>query len=294
MRYLSVCPICQASELTTFLSCEDYTVSHETFQLERCLTCGFVLTNPQPEVDVSPKYYQSDAYISHSNKSLNLIDLIYKISRHYTLKWKYQLIQKHSSSKPHSILDYGCGTGAFLAVCKKKRLEIRGVEPSTNARSQATQKTKTEILSSLTQVNNKSDVITLWHVLEHVHDLNETVESLKACLNKNGTMFIAVPNHQSRDAEWYGKFWAGYDVPRHLWHFSRKTMQALLARHQLTLADVVPMKLDAYYVSLLSEKYKRHKTDASSLIKAIAQGWKSNKEAKKNSDYSSLIYIARK
>lgn len=294
MRYLSVCPLCQESELTTFLSCEDYTVSHETFQLERCVRCGFVLTNPQPEADLLPKYYQSDAYISHSNKSLNLIDLVYKISRNYTLKWKYHLIQKHSSYTPASILDYGCGTGAFLTECKKHKLEIRGVEPSSNARSQAAQNTKAEIHSNLTQVNNNSDVITLWHVLEHVHDLNETMEALKARLNENGTMFIAVPNHRSHDAQSYGKFWAGYDVPRHLWHFSQNTMQDLLARHQLTLVDVVPMQLDAYYVSLLSEKYRRDINGLSRMIKAMAEGWKSNKEAKKTSDYSSLIYIARK
>jgi 2-polyprenyl-3-methyl-5-hydroxy-6-metoxy-1,4-benzoquinol methylase len=290
----SVCPLCQERKLRSFLSCKDYTVSHETFHLEKCANCGFVLTNPQPEEKDLARYYQSDAYISHSNKSLSIIDQAYKVSRNFTLKWKYKLIQKHSLYKPVSILDYGCGTGAFLQECKKHQVKIVGVEPSSVARSIARQTTSTEIYEDLTQVNQKVDAITQWHVLEHVTDLHGTLEALKTRLDENGTMFIAVPNHQSSDAKQYREHWAGYDVPRHLWHFSRETMKRLLTTHHLNLVNVVPMQLDAYYVSLLSEKYKTEKTGVSGLIKAVAEGWKSNHAAKKTAEFSSLIYIARK
>jgi len=168
------------------------------------------------------------------------------------------------------------------------------VEPSASARRIAKENTGAEIFQTLTQVKQKVNVITLWHVLEHVTDLHGTIEALKTNLDENGTMFIAVPNHLSIDSLAYGEHWAGYDVPRHLWHFSRNTMARLLSQHHLNLINVVPMQLDAYYVSLLSEKYKNKKSNVPSIITAAMQGWKSNRTAKQTGEYSSLIYIVRK
>ncbi|HTF28840.1 MAG TPA: class I SAM-dependent methyltransferase [Flavitalea sp.] len=294
MSYLSACPVCQETAFSSFLSCRDHTVSHETFHLEKCAGCGFVMTNPRPDENALSRYYESDAYISHSNKSLNVVDQVYKLSRTFTLKWKYNLVQKLSVTTPLSILDFGCGTGAFLAECRKHNMKISGVEPSATARTQAKEITGSEIASDLHEIKDDCDAITLWHVLEHVSALHETIEKLKDHLKENGTMFIAVPNLQSRDAKKYNEYWAGYDVPRHLWHFSRKTMEMVLAHHSLKLSNVVPMRLDAYYVSLLSEKYKNRKGGVANVTKAIIQGWKSNKAAITTQEYSSLIYIARK
>lgn len=294
MEYLPECPVCQEQKFEPYLHSKDYTVSHETFHLQKCRRCGFVFTNPRPTDGELPKYYQSEAYISHSNKSRSLFDQVYKISRAFTLKWKYNLILKHCATRPSSILDYGCGTGAFLQKCKNHQLQISGVEPSPIARAQAIQKTSGKIVSSLHEVTGHFDAITLWHVLEHVSNLNETITSLKEHLHENGTMFIAVPNLRSKDAQTYKEYWAGFDVPRHLWHFSRNTMEMLLTRHHLTLANVVPMRLDAYYVSLLSEKYINGMHRVSGIAQAAWQGLSSNKSAKTNGEYSSLIYIVRK
>ena len=253
-----------------------------------------VMTNPRPEENILARYYQSDAYISHSNKSLSIVDQLYKISRTFTLKWKHGLIQKYSLQKPSSILDFGCGTGTFLEECKKNNMEISGVEPSNTARNQAERKTAEKIAADIKEIPKTFDVITMWHVLEHVSDLKETIQTLKGHLNENGTMFIAVPNHQSLDGKKYREFWAGYDVPRHLWHFTRETMTLLLAQHDLKLTNVVPMHLDAYYVSMLSEKYKSSNNRLVGMAKAFVQGWKSNQKAKTTGEYSSLIYLARK
>ncbi len=132
----------------------------------------------------------------------------------------------------------------------------------------------------------------MWHVLEHVHDLNETLAKLRSLLTNNGTVFIAVPNHESYDAQLYKNYWAGYDLPRHLWHFSKENIKTLLTRHNLKLQAIVPMRFDAYYVSLLSEGYKN--PAKSSLIKsasAFTRGLISNLKAGKD-NHSSLIYIA--
>jgi 2-polyprenyl-3-methyl-5-hydroxy-6-metoxy-1,4-benzoquinol methylase len=295
MQHITACPVCKESNFSYFLSCKDYTVSHETFQLVKCTGCGFVMTSPRPDEKDLGKYYQSDAYISHSNKSRNLIDKVYKVSRMFTLKWKYDLVRKHSilSDKAASVLDFGCGTGAFLQECVKHKMKATGVEPSAMARTQALRNTSATIVPDIENMKDKFDVITLWHVLEHVSNLHDTVLKLKNQLKGSGTMFIAVPNLQSLDAQKYQAYWAGYDVPRHLWHFSKKTMEMILNHHGLNLTTVVPMRLDAYYVSLLSEKYKNGKNPVSNISNAIIQGWRSNNAAKTTQEYSSLIYIAK-
>ena len=294
MQYLPACPICDAQDLKPYLLCKDHTVSHETFALEQCKQCGFVLTNPRPAEKDLTRYYQSEAYISHSNRSANAIEHIYKVSRRFTLKWKYGLLQTHSVIEPATILDFGCGTGAFLNECKKNNMKISGVEPSTIAREIAIKNTKATVWERASEIKDNYDVITLWHVLEHVPDLHETLHKLKNHLNQNGTMFIAVPNLKSPDAKKYLAYWAGYDVPRHLWHFSKDTMKRALERHRLNLVTTIPMPLDSYYVSLLSEKYKNGKNGVLNMAKAVLQGWQSNQQATKTSEYSSLIYIVRK
>lgn len=293
MKVLSECPVCHHTDFTPLFTCEDYTVSHETFQLTGCEHCGLVMTNPQPDDDQLEKYYHSDAYISHSNKSLTITDRVYKIARTFTLNWKYRLIQRHAAAPPQSVLDFGCGTGSFLRTCKLRHMKISGVEPSDTARQLAIQTTGAHIAPTLDNITDRFDVITLWHVLEHVSNFNDTIHQLRNRLAENGTIFIAVPNLNSLDARNYKQHWAAYDVPRHLWHFSMKTMERLLLQNQLRLTTIVPMKLDSFYVSLLSEKH-RDSTGAGSLVKAVLQGLHSNRAAKKTGEYSSLIYIARK
>jgi ubiquinone/menaquinone biosynthesis C-methylase UbiE len=294
MHYVPACPACHHTGYSPFLSCSDYTVSHETFELVSCTNCGFVITNPRPEEDQLPLYYQSEAYISHANKSLSVVDLMYKVARRFTLQWKYNIIQKYSIRKPSSLLDFGCGTGDFLLECQKHQMNVCGVEPAIRARNEAARKTREIIAPTLTQIRGTFDAITLWHVLEHVPDLEATLVALKHHLENGGTLFIAVPNHRSKDATSYGVHWAGFDVPRHLWHFSKDTMGKLLTKVKFNLVRIIPMPLDAYYVSLLSEKYKTGTYNVSTITKGLLQGWKSNQAAKSTQEYSSLIYIIRK
>jgi 2-polyprenyl-3-methyl-5-hydroxy-6-metoxy-1,4-benzoquinol methylase len=197
--------------------------------------------------------------------------------------------------KPSLILDYGCGTGEFITICKTNGWRIDGVEPSPNAREKSAKSTGIFIKESINQISGKYDVITLWHVLEHIPDLENTIEKLSTALEKDGTLLIAVPNHKSYDAEIYKETWAAYDVPRHIWHFDKKTMQKLLAKFSLNVKQILPMKLDSFYVSMLSEKYKSgNKLTMLGLIKAFVIGSASNFKARKNSNYSSLIYIIQK
>jgi 2-polyprenyl-3-methyl-5-hydroxy-6-metoxy-1,4-benzoquinol methylase len=253
-----------------------------------------IITSPRPDNDALGKYYISDDYISHSNRSSTLVEKVYQLARNYSLNWKVELLKKHSGRPEKKLLDYGCGTGEFLNHAKTHGYAIRGVEPSDIARHQAETLTNEKIFETIEQVNDDFDSITLWHVLEHVPNLNEVMSRLKSALKETGTMFIAVPNYQSHDAYTYQELWAGYDVPRHLWHFSKDTMKNMLTRHGLKLNEIIPMKLDSFYVSMLSEKYQRKKNSLSGFTNALLNGLKSNMKASGTQQYSSLIYVASK
>jgi len=292
LETISVCPICSGQSFKPILVTRDYTVSQKDFSLQQCENCKFLLTNPRPDQASIAEFYQSDKYISHTGGSRSLLDQIYLQARKHTLRWKFNLINKYK--KAGSLLDYGCGTGEFLHQMQSHQWTIDGVEPSENARLKAHQLTTQEIYSNLDGISKTFDVITLWHVLEHVHNLNEKIIELKSHLNQDGIIFIAVPNYESADSKNYGTYWAGYDVPRHLWHFSRSSMISLLSKHGLQVVHIEPMKLDSYYVSLLSEGYKRPKRySILKMIRAMTSGILSNTSATKSGQYSSLIYIAK-
>ena len=293
---ISICPACGASAFHPYLICKDYTVSQESFTLIQCRTCSLVVTSPRPLNDNLGKYYLSEDYISHTDKPASIIDRIYVFARSFALKWKIKLINSELQGNKN-LLDYGCGTGNFLKASHQAGWTITGVEPSTIAREAAERNTGAQVAERLEDLKEKKfSIITLWHVLEHVPDLNETLSNLKALLEETGTLFIAVPNHASDDGKRYKNSWAGYDVPRHLWHFTPDNMQKLVSKHELKLKRIVPMKLDAYYVSMLSEKYKNNqKLGPIQMIRAFFAGWRSNARAYAGTgNFSSLIYILTK
>lgn len=296
LEFVKVCPVCSKSEFADTIICQDFTYSQQKFTIQKCTGCQLLLTNPRPEMKSLSEYYNSQAYISHTGKASNIFDAVYIKTRNHTLNWKFNLISKLKSKG--ILLDYGCGTGEFLSTMNSHGWTTKGVEPSKHARDKANKLGDTRqlhVFENLSQISNdKFDVITLWHVLEHIPDPNDLLQKLKQQLNTDGLIFVAVPNHESFDAHHYQQYWAAYDVPRHLWHFSKDTMKAILFKNGLTLDSIVPMKLDAYYVSLLSEKYMNgNKYSLITPFKAILNGWRSNTKASEENKYSSLIYIAR-
>lgn len=293
MVAIDQCPICNGRTFENVYQCTDFTTTREKFSVVKCTHCKFHLTSPRPDDDQLGKYYQSEEYISHTNKSTNLINTVYKTARKFTLASKVELVKKYINHPVGAkILDYGCGTGNFLESCKMSGLQITGVEPSDDARKTAALNTGVKIHQAISEVTEKQDVITLWHVLEHIPDLHDLLNELKDRLLQNGVLIIAVPNRESWDAGKYKDYWAAFDVPRHLWHFSKKDVSSLMNSHNLTVTEILPMKLDSYYVSLLSEKNRSNSTRVSGIINAVKNGFISNLKAKEN-NYSSLIYVIK-
>ena len=272
-----------------YLTVKDYTVSGETFGLYRDEKMDMLITFPKPNENDLHKYYESEAYISHTDGKGSLVEILYQFVKKFALKKKVGLINGLHPAKGR-ILDIGAGTGDFLAMAKSNGWDIIGIEPSEKAKTIAGKKGVIFAESMQSLEKQSFDVITMWHVLEHVPNLEEQIKELKRLLKPDGTIIIAVPNFRSFDAKYYRRFWAGFDVPRHLWHFSKKAIKQLFLKEKMKVEKILPMKFDAFYVSLLSEKYK---TGYMNFFKAFYIGLKSNYKAKKRFQYSSLIYVIK-
>lgn len=275
------------------ITVKDYSVSEEEFQLVFDEVLEMYKTEPQPSLAKLPSYYQSEDYISHTDTKRNLFEKIYHWVRSYMLSKKMAIVSQYTKSDSQRVLDIGCGTGDFLKMAQEYKWNIAGVEPDDNARKIASEKTGMEIQNNdwLNEIPDHSfDAVTMWHVLEHVPNLTEQISTLKRIVKPNGTIFIAVPNYKSHDANHYKEKWAAFDVPRHLWHFSQKSIKGLFEKENMKVVKILPMKFDAYYVSLLSEK---HKTGKMNPIKAFYRGFVSNFKAIATSEYSSLIYVIK-
>ena len=287
---ITVCPVCGYDAFTTFLTGKDFFLSGEEFAIIQCKGCGFRITDPLPGNEEIGRYYDSQDYISHDSGERNLINLVYKTARFFTVRSKYRLVKKYSFGQ--RLMDIGCGTGEFLHYCQGKGYICTGIEPNAKARKFAAAKHSLEVGQEIIfkeEEKGKYDCITMWHVLEHIHDLNGTLVKLKYALNENGTLILALPNPDSWDARFYEKNWAAYDLPRHLYHFSPGQISELARKHGFHLKKILPQYLDAFYVSMLSEKYKRGKKD---LVRGFMNGLRSNLKAlNRTFGYSSHIYI---
>ncbi|GAA4331746.1 class I SAM-dependent methyltransferase [Flaviaesturariibacter amylovorans] len=292
--HYSECPVCGSPDVNPLFSARDHTVSGQEFVIWQCGACTLRFTQDVPTAEAIGPYYKAESYISHTDTSKGLVNRLYQRVRRYTLQQKVRLIESSSGIRRGTVLDVGCGTGAFLRTMKEAGWAVQGLEPDPDARRLASDSgvpvQPAEVLYELPQ--GSFDVITLWHVLEHVHELHRYIEQLKSLLKPGGRLFIAVPNYTALDADIYRLYWAAYDVPRHLYHFSPKSLETLLGRHGLRLLEKRPMWFDSFYISLLSSRYQKGST---AWIGAPLAGLRSNLKALGNKDRcSSITYVIGK
>lgn len=295
MIHYTSCPACKSEHIEPRLKAKDHTVSQNDFAVWHCNDCTLCFTQDVPGQEAIGAYYASADYVSHSDTKEGLINTLYHLVRKRTLVSKRKLIERETRLKSGSVLDIGCGTGAFLNTMKEARWEITGLEPDPVARTKATElyhiaPQEPQRLFDLPPAS--FNAITMWHVLEHVHELHAYINKISELLAADGRLFIAVPNYTSYDAGFYKENWAAWDVPRHLYHFSPASMAKLLAQHGLKLVSVKPMWFDSFYVSMLSEKYRNGKGN---IISAFFNGLVSNLKAIGNHrKCSSVIYVIGK
>jgi len=285
------CPVCHSPELHDYLKTEDFSVTNEEYQLQECKICGLVLTQNHPVQDEIGKYYEFEEYISHTDTQEGLMNRLYHLARNFMLVKKRRIIEK--KVKGGNLLDIGCGTGYFLNHMHENFWVVTGIEQDKDARKFGEEKFGLEVYGTekLAELQDDTyDVITMWHVLEHVHNLDDYLNNIKRLLKDDGLLVLALPNKDSYDAMHYKEYWAAFDVPRHLWHFNIKSLSTLIERFGFNVEKIKAMPLDGAYISMLSEKHK-----GGGIMKGIFRGkmaWIKAKFKKKSA--SSLIYLIRK
>jgi 2-polyprenyl-3-methyl-5-hydroxy-6-metoxy-1,4-benzoquinol methylase len=292
MERLEKCPVCESKNLSLYLDSKDYFLTQEKFKIDQCQNCRFRFTNPRPSENLASTYYESPEYFSHTTGKKGLISSVYSSIRKFTVRTKSSIVGRHAQGK--KALDIGCGTGEFLQSLNKLGYHTEGVEPNPMARQQAQKNFDLNIQSSFNPINypiNQFDVVTMWHVLEHMYQMKETILGIRNILNESGTLIVALPNPDSLDAHIYGKHWAAYDLPRHVYHFCPEDVERIFSNLGFEIIKILPMYFDSFYVSILSEKYQHGKIN---YFRALFNGFISNLNAfLKKSNYSSQIYILK-
>lgn len=289
------CPLCGSEDIKKRFACTDNFSTGETFDIYECGNCKFAFTQGVPDENEIGRYYESPKYISHSNTDKGLVNKAYHIVRRIMLRNKTRLVEKLTLLKNGKLLDYGAGTGHFARAMAERGWEVTAIEKSENARQLAKDDFEFEMcpVEMLADIEEKElDVVTMWHVMEHVQDLDNMWSELYRILNDTGIAVIAVPNSKSYDAQRYKEHWAAYDVPRHLWHFTPSTIMQWGERHGFLLERQITMPFDGFYISMLSEKNKGSRLGT---IKGFWNGFKGwLAQNKRRSASSSIIYVFRK
>ena len=288
---MNSCPICTTEMKFKFVT-KDYLVTGESFDIVECEACSIRTTTPFPDKKIIGNYYSSDDYISHDDKVSGIFDSIYGLVRTYQLNKKKKLIGKYFNKSNGKILDIGCGAGDFLQYMKENHWNINGVDTSNKARKIVKKKLNIKVMDPQDWINNneKYDVITCWHSLEHVHEPWVYLDKIKKSLTLDGFLIVALPNYQSTDAKIYKEFWAAYDTPRHLYHFTIKSMNKTIKPHGLNIESIYRMNFDPFYVSILSAKHM-----GKSFMSGLINGFKSWTLSIFSKDKcSSLIFIIKK
>jgi len=289
------CPLTGSSDIKKVFEVKDYTVSGKMFPVFESENVNYRFTNPVPSQEELPEYYKSEAYVSHSQTKEGLVNRLFHVARIYTMRYKKRAVCHNTGKKEGKLLDYGCGTGDFIRFMQNAGWQCSGYEPDPDARETATQNTGANISGQDGLENlehGQFDCITLWHVLEHVYEPGNTIEHLLKLLKPGGVILFALPNYNSADAEFYREFWAGYDVPRHLHHFTYQSFSHLAEKNNMHIPALQRMHLDSFYVSMLSEKYLAEK---GSQFRGVWQGFKSWLAALFNKKRgSSIMYVGRR
>ena len=292
--------MCGVNRFSKVLNCKDHYVSGEIFEIVECEKCKMRITKDFPAENELGKYYETSDYISHSDTKKGIMNYTYHQVRQYMLRKKAAWIEQYAGLKTGRMLDVGAGTGYFADAMQRRGWQVSVVEKNDSAREFAGRNFQLPVYDSIENFSRKNssgainglDTITLWHVLEHLEHLNESMEQFYKLLKPGGTLIIAVPNCDSYDARKYGKFWAAYDVPRHIWHFRAEQMKILARKHGFSISGIKKMPFDAFYISMMSEKYAGKSLPFLRGILSGLGGYFSSLSDESSS--SSLVYFLKK
>lgn len=294
------CIVCGESKSSKFYeSVQNRLNIEESFKIAECENCGFKFLNPRPNINSIEKYYDVEKYHPHKISEESLVDKIYLKVRNINISTKKKLLNK-LSPQDKTLLDIGCGTGEFLEAMRNDSWTVTGIETAKEARDMAN-RDGIKVYDNLNNIGQQFNIITMWHVLEHIHDVPKLMDNLNRLLTENGYLIIAVPNIDSTDAKFYKENWIALDTPRHLYHFTPKDISALFNKHNFEVKQITNrLFFDVWYNALLSaqhlSKVENRSTSIGDLLKAGIIGKLSflNGLFNPSQKASSPIYIIQK
>ena len=248
------------------------------FQLVRCRRCGLIYLNPRPGPDEIARYYPSD-YIAYYRAIEDVPSFLRRLDRRYGLHKRCREVIRRAG-RPGHLLDVGCATGVFLDGMRQRGWTVTGVEVNAKAAQYARERLGLEVfvgeLEEAGYPDASFDVISLWDVLEHVPDPRRTIEEIARILRPEGLLVLSLPNPDCLEAGLFGPYWAGWDVPRHLYIFSPSVLERLLAETGFQIQEVNSFT-GRYYVLVLSAQLWLAEHLASQrlrqLILAVMRSW---------------------
>lgn len=228
-----------------------------SYDLQRCRVCGMIYLNPRPAEAMSGRYYQHEAYLPFASLAARptATQKLYDYLRQINLRWKRRLLSRFCARG--ALLDVGCGTGEFLAFMRASGWQVRGLERDPAAADWGRRNFQLDIETGSVQdlkAGSPSDVITLWHVLEHLYSPKAALLHLRDQLTEGGQLIIAAPHIESFDARVYGSDWIALDVPRHVNHFTLPALQRLAETCGFHLLACRQLPLDAFFNAMMSEQ----------------------------------------
>lgn len=269
------------------ISVKDHLVSKETFHIVFDGGVGAWKTTPQPSQQELKAYYPKEGYLSHADKANGLKDRLYLWVKKRNIQTKLRWIGLNSEQS--KLLDFGAGNGAFALVAQAKGWRVYTQEFSEDVLLSLKEKGLKTV--DVSKQKDTYDAITLWHVFEHLPNPKAQLATFYNALAPGGSLVLALPNINAWDARHYGAQWAGYDVPRHLWHYNKAAIVELAKDTGFYLVNTHNMFWDAFYVSLLSEQYRHAKC---SWINAVIKGSLSNLLGWRKKNTSALTFILQK
>ena len=265
-----VCPVCHAANSTIFMRVPDRFRPEPgtAYTLVRCVKCSLVYLNPRPVEESSGVFYESSEYTPFvsTGKQRSIMDRVYVAIREMNNRWKRRQIEALQPERGR-LLDVGCGTGEFLQAMHAAGWQVRGVERDAKAAAYAVEQLQLDVvcgsLDTVPLAPASFDVVTMWHVLEHLYQPHKALMQVRDVLRPGGLLVIAVPNLLSLDARYYRQNWVAFDAPRHVQHFSPKSLRSLCEMHSFAHLRTRMLPFDPFFNALMSETVIERRKGAS-------------------------------
>ena len=289
------CPLCGGNDTSHFTDCTDHAVSNETYSLQRCGSCGLIFTIAPPDSQDKQTYSKLDQELNRADNPRKRLDRLYYYARILNIRRKIRLIERLTRVSSGKLLNYGAKSGYFSSRMTDRGWKVTSLEEYHEQRIFSLEMFHHRMMD-IDEIDSlppgSFDAVTLWHTLEHQEDPHTLIEKLIRLLKPNGLLFAAVPNTDSLDAAWYGSQWAAWDVPRHLLHFNTTSMIRFGLAHNLVLMHHERMPFEAFYIPMLSEKFKGNRHPIiTGAVRGLKFWHKTNTDREKS---SSIVYVFRK